>query len=64
MENINNKLKNSGKTVAVIGGGSTVDAVSQFGLESEMDHVSTGGGAALEYLRDGTLPGVEALWDK
>lgn len=53
-----------GPQVSVIGGGSTVDAVSQFGLESEMDHVSTGGGATLEYLRDGTLPGVEALWDK
>ena len=53
-----------GPQVSVIGGGSTVDAVSQFGLESEMDHVSTGGGATLEYLRDGTLPGVEALWSK
>ena len=54
----------TGPQVSVIGGGSTVAAVSQFGLESEMDHVSTGGGAALEFLREGTLPGITALMDK
>ena len=53
-----------GPQVSVIGGGSTVDAISKFGFESQMDHVSTGGGAALEFLREGTLSGIEALMDK
>ncbi len=48
---------------SVIGGGSSVDAVQEMGVGELVTHVSTGGGATLELLEKGTLPGVEALND-
>ena len=45
----------------VVGGGDSVSAIRQYKLESKIDHVSTGGGATLEYIEQGTLVGVEAL---
>ena len=54
----------TGGATSIIGGGDSVAAVQQSGVAKQISHISTGGGASLEYLGGRKLPGVEALTNK
>jgi len=55
------KLVAASKAESIIGGGDTVALISEMKVEKDFSFISTGGGATLEYLANGTLPGIKAL---
>jgi phosphoglycerate kinase len=58
------KMVAESNAISIVGGGDSVSAINMSGMADRISHISTGGGASLEYIEFGTLPGIDALTDK
>lgn len=58
------KVLAASEATSIVGGGDSVSAIKKLSLETHISHISTGGGASLEYIEFGTLPGIQALSEK
>jgi len=58
------KVLSDSTAITIIGGGDSSSAIEKAGIAEKITHISTGGGASLEYLEGRVLPGIECLQDK
>ena len=63
-ESLSKILADLKDAITIVGGGDSATAVQQLGYEDDFSHISTGGGASLEYLEGKELPGIAAISDK